>query len=52
MVGLYRDPDGDTVFTSKTDNSSSNVIANLRQRVKDLESKLSNKVRAREKDVL
>ncbi len=56
MIGLYKDPEGDTVFTSKADNDSSNVmtlnptetvqqqaaeIATLRQRVKDLKHRLS-----------
>ncbi len=56
MIGLYKDPEGDTVFTSKADNNSSNVMAlnptetvqkqaaemtTLRQRVNDLEHRLS-----------
>ncbi len=56
MIVLYKDPEGDTVFTSKADNNSSNVMAlnptetvqqqaaeitTLRQRVKDLEHRLS-----------
>ena len=56
MIGLYKDPEGDMVFTTKADNNSSNVMAlnptetvqqqaaeitTLRQRVKDLEHRLS-----------